>query len=43
MAPIDLPFYNFVCYAVDMMSAYLRSSLEISFNVFLVDEHVKIC
>ena len=37
VSPIQLPFYNFVCYAADMMSSFVRSSLDIDFNVFLVD------
>ena len=41
MTPISLPFFNFVCYAVEMMTSYIKSGLDVSFNVFLIDEHVE--
>lgn len=36
MTPVELPFYNFVCYAADM-SVDSKSTLDVTFNVFLVD------
>lgn len=38
--PITLPFFNFVCYTVDLFTEYVKSPLDISFNVFVVDSHV---
>ncbi len=37
MTPVELPFYNFVCYAADMLSRFSKSTLDVTFNVFLVD------
>lgn len=37
---LDLPFFNFVCSVAELLQEFTRSSLEISFNVFLLDYHV---
>ena len=37
---INFPFYNFVCYAIDILTDYVKSSLDITLNVFIVDSHV---
>jgi hypothetical protein len=40
VAPLELPFYNFVCYTLDLLHHFANSVHDITLTIFLVDHHV---
>ncbi len=40
IAPLELPFYNFVCYTIDLFNEFVKYPYNTTFNIFIVDHHV---
>jgi hypothetical protein len=39
---LELPFYNFVCSTIEILTQFTQINMNITFNLFLVDYYVKI-